>query len=138
MFGNIPILRLCFSVLPAFMYVLHTCAYCQHQKRELDPESEVIDGCELPCEFWELNISPLEEQPLLMVEPSLQLLEISFFVNIVSPCVFFHSLTGEAMSFNLKLTQLSGPCSLTFLSYLIFSTSFVYLSMNAGTSDVFP
>lgn len=33
-------------VLPAFMYVLHMCAYCQHQKRELDPQSGITDGCE--------------------------------------------------------------------------------------------
>jgi hypothetical protein len=26
----------------------------------------VIDGCELPCGFWELDPGPLEEQPVLL------------------------------------------------------------------------
>jgi hypothetical protein len=33
----------------------------------------VTDGCELSCEFWESNLGPLEEQPVLLtLEPSLQ------------------------------------------------------------------
>ncbi|EDL00481.1 mCG113792, isoform CRA_a, partial [Mus musculus] len=32
-----------------------------------------IDGCELPCRCWELNLGPLEEQQVLLTtEPSLQ------------------------------------------------------------------
>jgi hypothetical protein len=41
-----------------------------HQKRALDP---IVDGCEPPCDCWELNLGPLEEQSVLLtVEPSLQ------------------------------------------------------------------
>ncbi|KAH0505040.1 Cytochrome b-c1 complex subunit 7 [Microtus ochrogaster] len=33
----------------------------------------IIDGCESPCGFWELNSGPLEEQAVLLTsEPSLQ------------------------------------------------------------------
>ena len=40
------------------------------QKKAPDP---IIDGCEPPCSFWELNSGPLEEQPtVLTTEPSLQ------------------------------------------------------------------
>jgi len=30
------------------------------------PGTGVTDSCELPCECWELNPSPLEEQPVLL------------------------------------------------------------------------
>ena len=40
------------------------------QKRASDP---TIDGCEPPCDCWELNSDPLEEQPVLLTaEPFLQ------------------------------------------------------------------
>ena len=33
----------------------------------------MTDGCEPPCGCWELNVGPLEEQPVLLTtEPSLQ------------------------------------------------------------------
>ena len=33
--------------------------------------TRVRDSCELPCGCWELNLEPLEEQPVLLVtEPS--------------------------------------------------------------------
>ena len=36
------------------------------------PGTGVIDNCKLPCGYWELNLGPLEEQPVLLtVEPSL-------------------------------------------------------------------
>ena len=41
-----------------------------HQKRASD---SVTDGCEPPCDCWELNSVPLEEQSVLFTaEPSLQ------------------------------------------------------------------
>jgi hypothetical protein len=41
-----------------------------HQKRASDP---VTDGCEPPCDCWELNSGPLGEQSVLLTaEPSLQ------------------------------------------------------------------
>jgi hypothetical protein len=30
------------------------------------PRIGIIDNCELPCGCWELNLSPLEEQPMLL------------------------------------------------------------------------
>jgi len=34
---------------------------------------EITDGYELPCGFWEMNLGPSEEQPVLLtVEPSPQ------------------------------------------------------------------
>ena len=30
------------------------------------PETGIIDSCELPCVYWELNAGPLEEQPVLL------------------------------------------------------------------------
>lgn len=38
------------------------------------PESEVTDGCEISCSYWELNTGPQEEQHVLLTtHPSLQL-----------------------------------------------------------------
>ena len=48
------------------------CSSClqTHQKRSSNP---VKDGCESPCDCWELNSVPLEEQlVLLTAELSLQ------------------------------------------------------------------
>lgn len=49
-----------------------------YQKRVSDaPGAGVIVGCDLPCGFWELNPSPMEDQPMLItIETSLQLLRI--------------------------------------------------------------
>jgi hypothetical protein len=43
------------------------------QKRKLEaPETGVTCGCELPYGCWELNLGPLQEQPVLLtMEPSL-------------------------------------------------------------------
>jgi hypothetical protein len=43
--------------------------YIHTPEEVLDP---ITDGCELPCECWELNSGPLEEQAVLLkTEPSL-------------------------------------------------------------------
>ena len=45
------------------------------------PGTEVTDGCELPCRFWELHHRPLEEPSVpLTAEPSLQVLPLHFQV----------------------------------------------------------
>ena len=42
-----------------FIYLMYKYTGLQtHQKRASDP---IIDGCEPPCGFWELNSGPLEE-----------------------------------------------------------------------------
>lgn len=41
------------------------------------PGIGVTVDCELPCGFWELNLCPLEEQPVLLTaEPSFNLQSI--------------------------------------------------------------
>ena len=46
------------------------CCLPAGQKRRSDL---ISDGCEPPCDCWELNSGPMEEQPLLLTnEPSLQ------------------------------------------------------------------
>jgi hypothetical protein len=37
---------------------VHNYSHRTHQKRASDP---IIDGCELPCDCWELNSGPLKE-----------------------------------------------------------------------------
>ena len=46
------------------------------------PGTGVTDSCELPCVYWELNPSLLEEQPVLLAtKPSLHLQAIVLYVQ---------------------------------------------------------
>jgi hypothetical protein len=59
------------------------------------PETGVTDSCELPCWCWELNLDPLEEQPVLLTtEPSLQ----------PPPC-FFETLTSLGLCDSSRLSD---------------------------------
>ena len=50
------------------MSTLYSCLQT-HQKRALDP---ITENCEPSCACWELNLGPLEEQPVLLTaDPSL-------------------------------------------------------------------
>ena len=64
------------SVLPACMSVSHIRACpvpSEASEGHQIPGTGVIDGCETPCGCWELNLGPLQEQPVLLTaEPSLQ------------------------------------------------------------------
>ena len=52
----------------------------------------VIDNCELPCGCWELNLGPLEEQPVLLIaELSLQPVFRSDF-SVANSCPLASSL----------------------------------------------
>lgn len=54
------------------MHIFYTLsAYMSaHQKRALDP---IVEGCEVPCSFWEFNSDPLQEQRVLLtIKPSAQ------------------------------------------------------------------
>ena len=54
---------MCISVLPACVSVRF-------------PGTRITDSCELLCGCWELNLGPLEEQPVLLTaEPSLSVLD---------------------------------------------------------------
>ena len=49
-----------------FFGVMLTCIFV------LDDETGITDSCELLCGCWELNLSPLKEQPIpLTTEPYL-------------------------------------------------------------------
>jgi hypothetical protein len=62
------------SLFFLIIYLLYIGVHCSclqaHQKKASDP---ITDGCEPPCDCWELNSGPLEElSVLLTAEPSLQ------------------------------------------------------------------
>lgn len=40
------------------------------QRRVIDPETGVTNRYELACWFWEINLSPLEEYPMLLTAES--------------------------------------------------------------------
>jgi hypothetical protein len=64
------------SILPDGIYVHHVWAECLRKDfREgiRSSGTRVIDGCESPRGYFELNLGLLQEQPVLLVaEPSLQ------------------------------------------------------------------
>lgn len=63
------------------------CTMCQESAR--GPATGALDGCELPCGFWESNLGPLEEQPtLLTAKPFLQAPETSLLKSRAK-CVEF-------------------------------------------------
>lgn len=63
------------------------CTMCPESARA--PATGAVDGCELPCGFWESNPGPLEEQPtLLTAEPFLQPPETSLLKSCAK-CVEF-------------------------------------------------
>jgi len=52
----------------------HVCASCpQRPEKGIGyPGTGVIEGCEPPCDYWELNSGPLGDQPgPLTAKPSL-------------------------------------------------------------------
>jgi hypothetical protein len=60
------VLSACVSVYHVFIVLVET------RRGIASPGTGVTDSCELPCECWELNLGPLEEQAVLLtIEPSL-------------------------------------------------------------------
>ena len=61
---------MCMGVLPTYIYTMRMFGTHEGQKSTSDPldlQLQIIVNC------WELNLDPLEEQPVLLtVEPSLQ------------------------------------------------------------------
>lgn len=69
-------LLLCVGALSARMSEHHMCVAQSPRRSEegIDPPERVMDGCQITCRCWELNMGPLEGQPVLLtVAPSLQL-----------------------------------------------------------------
>lgn len=63
----IPILTVFLKILfificSALVFCLPVCLY----EGSISPGTEVTDFGELPCACWELNLGPLEEQPMLL------------------------------------------------------------------------
>ena len=55
------------------LYTLVLCLLICPCEGDRCPGTGITDSCGLPCGCWELNLDPLEEQPVLLTtEPSLQ------------------------------------------------------------------
>lgn len=53
----------------AFIFILYTLVFCLHIclcEGVRFPKTGVTGRCDLPCECWKLNPSPLEKQPVLL------------------------------------------------------------------------
>ena len=60
-------------------YVYNVLSLCMPAGQKKAPDI-ITDGFEPPCDCWELNLGPLEEQAMLLTaEPFLQPLEITFY-----------------------------------------------------------
>lgn len=57
-----------FECLPTYMSMYHVRAWCPQRPEEDvgDPGTRVVGGSEPPCQCWELKLSPLEGQPVLL------------------------------------------------------------------------
>lgn len=55
------------TVLPVCMFVSYVYVwYLRGLEEGVVPGTGVTDVCELMCGFWELNLGPLEEQPVVL------------------------------------------------------------------------
>lgn len=82
----------CFC-LHGYLYIMYVHCLWRQPKGVRAHETWVIDGCELPCELWELNPSSLEEQTLLLTAVSpgpaasnLTCIFLKVFNRSVCPC----------------------------------------------------
>jgi hypothetical protein len=82
-------LLLCFPLFKRFTYLFYLYEYTVAIRHTRRGQSDTItDGCKLPCDCWELNSGPLEEQPVLLpTESSLQSPWWLFFFV----CLFFET-----------------------------------------------
>jgi len=75
------------DLLKSYMSVLYLLVHLRARRGHQTP---ITDGCEPPCDFWELNSGPLEQQPVLFpTEPSLQSIP-SFLIFIPPPPPHHH------------------------------------------------
>ena len=66
-------------VLTAYLSVYHLHAWSRSGEDVGSLGTGVTDGCELPCEYRESSLEPLEEQPVLLnPEASLQPVRMPF------------------------------------------------------------
>jgi hypothetical protein len=73
------------------------------------PQNRDRDGCELPCEYWNLNLGPLEDQAVILITmPAFQLLGCVFwwwlffkdllYLYEYTVAVFRHTRRGHQLS----------------------------------------
>lgn len=76
---------MCMDVLHAYMCVHHICAwYLQMSEKSIRSPRISYRGCEPPCELWESNLGPLQQQSVFSTpEPSLQPLHIFFYMELI-------------------------------------------------------
>jgi hypothetical protein len=76
-----------------------------------------LDGCELPCGYWELNLGPLQEQPLShLFSPSIFLLSSPL---LSSPLLSSPLLSSPRFSSPLLCSSFPSSLLLSLLPFLL-------------------
>lgn len=80
--------QLAFSFfLKHYVYACFDCMYvciphaCSFHRGQMNMSTGVTNSCKLPCECWELNLSPLVEQPVLLITKPFP--SFLFFINFL-------------------------------------------------------
>ena len=101
----IPFFKHFFLKIYLFIWVHCSCLQ-MHQKRASDP---ITNGYEPPCGCWELNLGPLEEQPVLLtLELSLQAWVLGLKM-CTPPAVVAHSFNPSTWEAEAGRFQSSRP-----------------------------
>ena len=86
--GAIGVFEKCILFLIFIYYVYNILSVCMPLGQKRAPD-HITDGCEPPCDCWELNSGPLEEQAMLLtISPapkkmySLLLFLLSMFISL--------------------------------------------------------
>ena len=94
----------------ACMHVCVPCAFSAHRsgKRASDTLGMKSEDCELSCGYWELNLGPLKNQPVLLVtshlsSPACPLLTSQCIVNFFS--VYSKCIIESLVSFRIIIIQ---------------------------------
>lgn len=102
--------QLAFSFfLKHYVYACFDCMYvciphaCSFHRGQMNMSTGVTNSCKLPCECWELNLSPLVEQPVLLITKPFP----SYF-----PFLYKLSLFVSLYMYMLSLSCLHGICFL--------------------------
>lgn len=92
-FHNVFIIFKCIEVLPVCVFLHHVCDWFLRRLEEVIryPGTRITDSCQQTCDFWEVNLSPLQEQPVLF---PFSLREISLYAR---------QMTSESQRFNQSL-----------------------------------
>lgn len=82
------------------MSVYYICAWwLQRQEKGVRYETEVTNGCELPCRCLELDSGTLEEQPVFLASEPLPQIQIQRIFRADLPLCFFVCLTSTVWLF---------------------------------------